>query len=198
MKPQMLLVIALIASLLLAMPAWADGAADGGSFDSKIYNGNEYRRTAPPPDADLNNRRPSDEQLGKYYKGCYRHNAPFGTPTSRIVRPGDGSLWEEWYCPATKPSPTPPYTTHTRYTQRLRQYGKRQMGRNTLRLWQKNQSAKPHAYTCTSTHTNTHTHRTNHPHHPNRSQSPRPPRHQRAKSPKTSLRSIKQNLSKQI
>ncbi len=102
-------VIALIASMmLLALPAWADGEADGGNLDSKIYNGNEYRRTAPPPDADLTQVRPSNDQLSKHYKNCYRHGSPFGTPGSRIVRSGEDSLWNGWYCPSTKPNPTPP------------------------------------------------------------------------------------------
>lgn len=93
---------------MLAMPAaWADGAADGGSFDSKIYNGNEYRRTAPPPDADLTQARPSDDQLRKHYQNCYRNGSPFGSLGSRILRPGQTSLWQGWYCPATKPAPTP-------------------------------------------------------------------------------------------
>lgn len=107
MNPKLLLVIALIASLLLAMPAWADGAADGGEIEFKMYNGKHYSLTAPPAGADLTQARPSVDQLRKYYASCYRNGASFGTPTSMILRPGQNTLWQGWYCPSTKPSPTP-------------------------------------------------------------------------------------------
>lgn len=107
MNPKLLLVIALIASLLLAMPAWADGAADGGEIEFKMYNGKPYSLTAPPAGADLTQARPSVDQLRKYYASCYRNGASFGTPTSMMLRPGQNTLWQGWYCPSTKPSPTP-------------------------------------------------------------------------------------------
>lgn len=107
MNPKLLLVIALIASLLLAMPAWADGVADGGTLDFKEYNGKMYAPTSPPPDADLTQSRPSNDQLRRHYANCYRNGAPFGTPTSTVLRTGQTSLWQGWYCPSTKPSPTP-------------------------------------------------------------------------------------------
>lgn len=110
MKPKLLPVIALTASLLLAMSAaWADGAADGGdlNYDARIYNGKEYILTRPPSDADLTQSRPSNDQLRRHYANCYRNGAPFGTPTSTVLRTGQTSLWQGWYCPSTKPSPTP-------------------------------------------------------------------------------------------
>ena len=105
MKPQLLLVIALIASLILANPALA--AADGGEIEFKMYNGKPYSLTAPPSGADLTQARPSNDQLRRHYANCYRNGAPFGTPTSTVLRTGQTSLWQGWYCPSTKPSPTP-------------------------------------------------------------------------------------------
>ncbi|WMC01238.1 attachment protein [Inovirus D_HF35_23] len=107
MNPKLLLVIALIVSLMLAMPAWADGAADGGEIEFKMYNGKPYSLTAPPAGADLTQARPSVDQLRKYYASCYRNGASFGTPTSMMLRPGQNTLWQGWYCPSTKPSLTP-------------------------------------------------------------------------------------------
>ena len=105
MPPKLLPLIALIASLMLASHARAE--ADGGGINSKIYNGKEYRLTAPPPEADLAQARPSVDQLRKYYASCYRNGSSFGTPNSMILRPGQNTLWHGWYCPSNKPDPKP-------------------------------------------------------------------------------------------
>ena len=106
MNPKLLLGIALIASLMLAKPALA--AADGGHIKAREYNGTMYYLTAPPEGVDpLDDARPSNDQLRKYYASCYRHDSPFGANGSRILRPGETSLWYGWYCPSNKPNPKP-------------------------------------------------------------------------------------------
>ena len=106
MKPKLLPVITLIASLMLAKPALA--AADGGHIKARKYNGKMYYLTAPPEGVDpLDDERPSDDKLRKYYANCYRHDASFGKLASRIVRYGETSLWYGWYCPSNKPDPKP-------------------------------------------------------------------------------------------
>lgn len=106
MNPKLLPLLALIASLIMAKPALA--AADGGHIKAREYNGKMYYLTAPPEGVDpLDDERPSDDKLRKYYANCYRHNAPFGTPTSKILITGETSLWYGWYCPSNKPNPKP-------------------------------------------------------------------------------------------